>query len=256
MEIMTSAYSLPLFLSGFVSVYIFAYFVVFRRWSPKIRPDAASCAISIAHGTPAVLLAAHALMSHTSTGGQSFGGRNSETDNMVLDFSIAYFVVDLGHLLVFAPADVLFIGHHVATTYVFATCRYLVGYSASAILKLLIIAEITSGVQNLWTLAAARKAEVAAAEKLYRMVSPLFYVAYTVARGVVGPVVIWEMGAFYWRSGGGGGVIPAWVWGSWMAVIVAAVVVSQLWILNLWLVWLGERRSFHKIQKKLKLSDD
>ncbi|CAM8948315.1 hypothetical protein QQ045_017660 [Rhodiola kirilowii] len=254
MESTTAASILPLFLSGFVMVYIIAYFVVFRRWSPKIRPDAASCAISLAHGMPAVLLAAHALM---IKGGDQhhFGEKNSESEEMVLDFSIAYFVADLGHLVLFSPADVLFIGHHVATTYVFATCRYLVGYGATAILQLLIIAEITSGVQNVWTLAAARKAEVAVAERVYKVLSPLFYVAYTVARGVVGPAVIWEMGAFYWGSGGGGGVIPMWLWVSWMVVIVAAVLVSQLWILNLWLVWFGERSGGNKSQMKVKLND-
>lgn len=174
--------------------------------------------------------------------------KNSEKDDLVLDFSIAYFVTDLCHLVLFSPNDVLFIGHHVATTYVFVTCRYFVGYGGTAILKLLIIAEITSGLQNLWTFA-----EMIGAERVYKAVSPLFYMTYTVARCAVGPVVVWEMGLFYWvESGGGGGVIQGWVWGSWMVVIVAAVVVSQLWILNLWVVWFGEKS---QSWKKVKLNE-
>ncbi|OVA17561.1 Bromodomain [Macleaya cordata] len=116
-----------------------AYLGVFRNWSPKHRPEASSCFISFAHGTPAVLLSTFAIATHSQRG---FAALNTDFQNMVLDFSIAYFLMDLLHYLIFFPSDILFIGHHLATLFVFVTCRYLVFHGAFAILILLILAEM------------------------------------------------------------------------------------------------------------------
>lgn len=112
---------LPLFFTMFVVIYLSAYFIVFRKWTPKIRPDASSCMISLFHGTPAAVLAARALIADPNL---TFSSANTESQALVLEFSIAYFLTDLLHYLVFDPTDVLFIGHHVATLYMLASCRY------------------------------------------------------------------------------------------------------------------------------------
>ena len=139
--------TLLLFFSMFFTIYLIAYFIVFRTWSPKIRPEASSCLISLAHGTPAVFLAAHAILADSN---RSFASRNTEPENTVLDFSIAYFSMDLLHYIAFFPSDLLFIGHHLATLFVFVTCRFLVHHGACAILALLVLAESTSASQKFW----------------------------------------------------------------------------------------------------------
>ncbi|CAN1187950.1 TLC domain-containing protein At5g14285 [Linum perenne] len=148
----TTTATLPLFFTFFLLTYLFAYSIFFRRWSHSTRPEASSCLISLFHGTPAVVLASFSLLSHPSSS-LTFSSANTPIQSAVLDFSVAYFSVDLLHYLVFAPGELLFIGHHLATLFVFLTCRYLVGHGAFSILSLLILAEVTSFCQNVWTLA-------------------------------------------------------------------------------------------------------
>ncbi|KAE8099704.1 hypothetical protein FH972_017661 [Carpinus fangiana] len=57
------------------------------------------------------------------------------------------------------------------------------------------------------------------------------------------------MGVFY-ASEAAGNMIPKWAWVSWMVVIVVAILVSILWVLNLWIDWCRERS--HRAQKKIK----
>ncbi|GFP84937.1 hypothetical protein PHJA_000637500 [Phtheirospermum japonicum] len=132
--------------------------------------------------------------------------------------------MDLVHYLIFYPTDVLFIGHHLATLFVFATCRYVVYHGAFAILVLLILAEVTSLCQT----------------KVFDVLSPPFYALYTVVRGFLGPYFVYRMFAFY-LSGAADIVIPRWVWVSWVFVVVMAISVSILWISNLWVELFRER---------------
>ncbi|GAB4847942.1 hypothetical protein Ancab_027002 [Ancistrocladus abbreviatus] len=215
----------------FLVVYLIAYFHVFKNWNSKSRPEASSCLISLFHSTPALVMASLSLFSDKHRG---FASANTPFQNMVLDYSIAYFVMDLIHYLIFYPDDVLFIGHHLATLFVFLTCRYLVVHGAFAILVLLIAAEVTSVFQNLWTLANARRSDVEFAAKVYAFLSPPFYTLYTIVRGFFGPYFVYRMGVFY-LSGAADSAIPRWVWASWMVVVVVAISVSILWISNLWI---------------------
>ncbi|GKV07901.1 hypothetical protein SLEP1_g19604 [Rubroshorea leprosula] len=244
MESSQSIPNLPLFFSMFFFIYLMAYFLVFRNWSPKIRPEACSCLISIFHGTPAVFLATHAILSDPHRG---FASPNTKTQALVIDYSIAYFLMDLLHYIVFYPRDVIFIGHHSATLFVFLTCRHLVFHGACAILSLLILAEVTSACQNAWTLASERRYDNEFAAKVYDFLSPYFYAFYTVVRGFLAPLFVSRMGAFY-ASGGADTVIPKWVWISWLLVVIMAISVSILWVSNLCLQLYGERKG--KLQKK------
>lgn len=148
--------------------------------------------------------------------------------------------MDLIHYLVFYPKEILFIAHHVATLFVFLTCRYAVSHGAFSILVLLVLAEVTSFLQNLWTLANVRRFDNEFAAKMYAVLSPPFYVLYTIVRGFLGPMFVYRMAAFY-ISGGADGLIPRWVWASWIGVVAAAIVVSILWIWNLWVDLTRER---------------
>ncbi|XP_021734421.1 TLC domain-containing protein At5g14285-like [Chenopodium quinoa] len=224
--------SILLFLPIFLTIYLTGYFIIFKNWPPKFRPEGASCFISLFHGTPAAILAIFSLLNNNSSH-QSFFSQNTLLQNTILDYSISYFIMDLTHYLIFYPSDLLFIGHHLATLFVFITCRYLVSHGAFSILVLLILAEITSLLQNLWTLANAKRVESELAEKIYSILSLPFYVIYTIARVILGPLFVYKMGFSYFK-GDGNGIIPTWVIISWICVIVTAITVSILWIWNLW----------------------
>ncbi|XP_008812409.1 TLC domain-containing protein At5g14285 [Phoenix dactylifera] len=232
MDVVIPDYSLfPSFFAMFCLIYLLGRLVVFRKWSPKNRLDASSCFISLFHGTPAVFLALSAILSQPIRG---FASPNTNFQNLVLDFSIAYFTTDLLHYLIFIPGDYLFIAHHLATLFVFVTCRYLVLRGAFAILVLLVFAEVTSFCQNAWTLAGLRKEELPTAARIYMFLSPPFYALYSAMRGFAGPVFFYKMSAFY-LSGKASDVIPMWVSVSWIVVVGAAIAVSILWISNHWM---------------------
>lgn len=223
--------NLPFFFALYLLFYLIGYFIIFRNWNLKLRPEASSCIISLAHGTPAVFLATSAIISDPN---RNFHSQNTPFQNLVLDYSIAYFLMDLCHYLVFYPKDVLFIGHHLATLFVFVTCRYVVFHGAYAILVLLILAEVTSCCQNAWTLAGARRSDLEFAARAYDLLSPPFYALYTLVRAFFGPFFVYQMFVFY-LSGIADSVIPRWLWISWILVVVMAISVSILWISNLWL---------------------
>ncbi|KAJ8451552.1 hypothetical protein Cgig2_018186 [Carnegiea gigantea] len=184
---------------------------MFRNWDPKYRYDACSCFLSLFHGTPSSVSALFAMFiikdPQNSEIPFGFGSQNSPFQNLVLEFSTSYFIMDLLHYFVFKPHDVLFIAHHLATLFVLLTCRFLVNHGAFAILVILVLAEITSPVQNVWSLARLRKNDVPMAAKLYNFLSPGFYVLYTVARGVLAPAYVVNLGCAY-ASGAADGVIP------------------------------------------------
>ncbi|KAJ0037559.1 hypothetical protein Pint_23661 [Pistacia integerrima] len=240
--------TIPTFFIMFSFVYLLAYFLIFCNWDPQQRAGASSCFISLVHGTPAVLIATYALI-NTQRNFGNLASPNTTSQNIVLEFSIGYFLMDLLHYIIFYPREVLFILHHLVTLYVFVTCRYMVHHGASAILVLLILAEITSPCQNVWTLASFRKAEVPASAKLYKILSPPFYVFYSVVRGVIGPLFVFKMGVFY-ISGAADSLIPKWAWVSWMVVIISAIALSILWILNNWLDLYKESRN--RASKKVR----
>lgn len=127
-------------------------------------------------------------------------------------------------------------------------CRYLVRHGAFALLVLLILAEITSACQNVWTLAGVRRRDSALADKVFGALSAPFYSFYSVVRGLVGPLFLYKMGIFY-ASGGAEGVIPKWAWVSWLVVVSIAIGVSILWVSNLWVEFFRERRR-GRLEKK------
>lgn len=79
------------------------------------------------------------------------------------------------------------------------------------------------------------------AAKFYEKLSPLFYMFYSLVRGVLGPLFVYKMGLAF-ASGKADGVISRPMWISWMVVIVSAILVSILWISNLWIDFFRERQ--------------
>ncbi|XP_021899763.1 TLC domain-containing protein At5g14285-like [Carica papaya] len=229
--------SVASFFFMFLFIYLFGYFLIFRHWGDTHRAEAASCLASLAHGTPAVFMATIAILTAQIT---NFSSPNTPLQNMVLDYGIAYFLLDLLHYLVFFPSDILFILHHLATLYVFLTCRYVVCHGAFALLILLVLAEVTSACQNIWTLADFRKTHVPAAKNLHELMSPFFYAFYSVARGIIGPFVVYKIGIFY-LSGGANNFIPTWAWVSWLTVISIAILISISWVFNHWVDWFTQK---------------
>ncbi|OMO81429.1 hypothetical protein COLO4_23618 [Corchorus olitorius] len=190
-------------------------------------------------------MAANALL---KTQSPTFASPNSALDNIVLEYSISYFLIDLLHYLIFFPTDILFILHHLATLYVFLTCRYIIHHGAFAFFMLLILAEVTSLCQNIWTLAGFRRADLPAAAKLYEFLSPPFYALYTLVRGILGPLLVYKMVVFY-LSGVAENLIPRWAWVSWMFVIITAILVSIVWVFDHWVDWFKGRN--YKAAKKV-----
>ena len=97
------------FLAMFASIYLVGYFIVLRAWGPRRRAEAASCFTSLFHGTPAALLALRAVLSrHRAAGGSLpalLVAPNAAAEDLVLDFSTAYFAVDLAYYLLFLPGE-------------------------------------------------------------------------------------------------------------------------------------------------------
>ncbi|CAN6326205.1 unnamed protein product [Urochloa humidicola] len=245
------------FLAMFASIYLVGYSIVFRRWGARTRAEAASCFTSLFHGTPAALLALRAALPRHRAAAASgvadgtlaiLAAPNTAAEAMVLDFSTAYFAVDLAHYLLFLPDEALFVAHHLATLYVLATCRHAAGAGAAALLPLVVLAEATSAAQNAWTLAGMRRGDSPVAARVHAALSLPFYAAYTAARAVVGPAWFVRMVRFFYASSGGR--VPAWAWVSWTVVIGAGIVVSILWVGNLWLEYFREKKE----RKQLKSS--
>ncbi|KAG8067686.1 hypothetical protein GUJ93_ZPchr0005g14701 [Zizania palustris] len=230
----------PAFLAMYAAIYCVGHLSLFQWWAPRYRLDCVSCIISLAHGTPAALAAAGAILAQPPTA-RGFAAPNSCLQDHVLDYSVAYFTMDLLHYLAFLPGDTLFIAHHLATLFVFVTCRYLVRHGAYALLVLLVLAEVTSLLQNVWTIAGIWRGEKPTAARVYSALSPLFYFLYTIVRGVAGPIFFLKMSLFY-LSGQAIDVIPWWVRISWIIVVGTAITVSNLWIWNLWKEFFRERK--------------
>lgn len=71
------------------------------------------------------------------------------------------------------------------------------------------------------------------AARVYSILSVPFYVMYTIARVILGPMFLYKMGCSFVR-GEGDENIPTWVMVSWIGIIAMAISVSILWIWNLW----------------------
>lgn len=215
----------------FGAVYLYGYFNVFNKvWKGRARYDAASCGISMVHGLVVAVLSCYDI----------FGGNDRQLDapnthfqNGIMEYSMAYFIVDLIYYFVTASDDYLFIVHHFATlTYMFS-CHYFTHHGAFSVMYLIAAGELTSPVQNIWTLARMARGESPTAKKIYTNLSPFFTVYFTVVRGIFGPYLTWKLGAFY-LTGQADAVVPRWLAYSWMFKVAFGIFGSVVWVYKLW----------------------
>lgn len=214
----------------FLIIYAVGFFKLFQHWKLRDRAEAASCCMSIIHGTPAAVMAASCLLKSP----WEFSGQNTPLQDGIMEFSIAYFIMDLLHYMFFFPGDLIFIGHHLAVLFVMISCHYFVGHGGFAVMSLLCVAEITSGCQNAWTLARAAKRNSPNVAMVYEVLSPIFYTFYSCVRGLVAPLLTYHLARFF-ISGKADDVIPRWLGYCWMGIVSLAIIASIGWILNLWI---------------------
>eukprot|EP00246_Nothoceros_aenigmaticus_P013781 TRINITY_DN4932_c0_g1_i1.p1 TRINITY_DN4932_c0_g1~~TRINITY_DN4932_c0_g1_i1.p1 ORF type:complete len:275 (-),score=12.07 TRINITY_DN4932_c0_g1_i1:581-1405(-) len=217
-------------LAVFALVYAFGFLVLFRHWKGRARYEAASCCISFLHGTLSAILAGRDLWLNEWI----LHGPNTEVQNKIMEYSMAYFVVDLLNYFYAAPDDYLFIGHHIATLTYMLSSRYFVGCGATSVMCLIAAGEATSPVQNVWTLARMSREEYPLSKKIYTTLSPWFTVYFTLIRGILGPYLVWELGKFY-LTGQADSAIPRWLAYCWMLKITFAISGSMVWVYKLWL---------------------
>ncbi|KAK1381587.1 hypothetical protein POM88_028331 [Heracleum sosnowskyi] len=84
-------YSSPLatFIFMFLIIYLFSYFKLFSTWDSKRRADASSSFTSLAHGSPAVILAVFAILQDSQSQSQlaAFTSPNTKFQNMIRSLS-------------------------------------------------------------------------------------------------------------------------------------------------------------------------
>ncbi|KAI5679325.1 hypothetical protein M9H77_10275 [Catharanthus roseus] len=236
----------------FFSIYFFAIFIIFKNWNSSSKYEASSCFISLFHGTPAVFLALKSLLllQQEEENFFKFSAKNTSFQDLVLEFSISYFIVDLTHYIIFIPNDILFKAHHLVTLYVLFSCRFIIHHGAVSILVFLLLAEITSPCQNTWSLARYKSLDLPIANRYYEFLSPIFLSFYSFVRGILGPFFAFKIGVFF-INGGGNGFIPLWGLVSWSIVTVATIGISILWVFNQWVSLFRRRRAHNNVFKKV-----
>eukprot|EP01018_Ginkgo_biloba_P022180 Gb_02450 [translate_table: standard] len=212
----------------FVVLYAFAYFVLFKNWKGTRRFDAASCCNSLIHGIVAFSLSSYDVI-HSPW---KLDAPNTDLENKIMHFSLAYFAIDMIYYMLINPSDYLFISHHIATSSYMMSCIF-TGHGALSAISLIATGEATSSFQNVWTLARMARGESPLANRIYTALSPVFTVYFTVMRCIVGPYLAWELGSFYF-PGKADKVIPRGVAYFWMFTIILAIVGSSVWVYKLW----------------------
>uniref|UniRef100_A0A0D6R482 TLC domain-containing protein n=1 Tax=Araucaria cunninghamii TaxID=56994 RepID=A0A0D6R482_ARACU len=237
-ESLVFLYSLPVF----ALIDAFAYFVLFKNWKGAKRFEAASCCVSFIHGIAAVVLCSYDLI---STYPWKLDAPNTSLENNIMEFSLAYFAIDMLYYIFINPSDYLFILHHIATSSYMISCRYYVGHGGVSTISLICTGEATSPFQNVWTLARMAREESPLAGRIYASLSPVFTVYFTIMRCVVGPYMAWKLCSFY-LPGNADMVIPRGLAYFWMVLVILAIVGSSVWVYKLWaglIKFYGKKRS-------------
>ncbi|KAH9326547.1 hypothetical protein KI387_006725, partial [Taxus chinensis] len=181
------------------------------------------------HGTASCLLSAYDMLKNP----WKLDAPNTYLENKIMEFSTAYFAVDLLHYLLVNPSDYLYIFHHTATSFYMLSCRYFTGHGGLSAISLIAAGEATSPFQNVWTVSRMARTGSALANRIYTSLSPFFTVYFTVMRCVVGPYLTWKLSAFYF-AGKADAVIPRWLAYSWMITVIFAIFGSTIWVYKLW----------------------
>lgn len=228
----------------FVSIYLIGYYWMFSEWRHKARFEAASCTMSMIHGTVATILSGYELLHRP----WKLDAPNTVFENVVMELSMAYFFVDLLHYLLFVPEDYKFTLHHLATSVYMLSCRYYTKHGALSVMALMGLGEVTTPLQSVWTVARLGRKRSYLAKKTYESTSLFFTTFFTFTRGLVAPVLISKLCKFYlWDQAKS--VIPYWLAAFWMAIVIVGYAASVMWVYSL---WVGLRR--FNSQKRVKVA--
>ncbi|KAH7315504.1 hypothetical protein KP509_21G052300 [Ceratopteris richardii] len=234
MESFLLNFILPVSIIFFTAIYIVGYFAIFTSWKDKARFEAASCSMSLVHGAITSSLAIVDILKVP----WKLDAPNNPLENSLMDVSVAYFLVDLFHYLIFVPEDYKFIFHHLATSVYMLTCKYFSGHGALSVMLLMAVGEITTPLQSVWTIARLGRDQSTLAKRVYESVSLPFTLLFTCTRGIIGPWITWKLCEFYLfdvrRH-----MIPMWLSSLWMSMVIIGMTGSMLW---LWSLWAGLRR--------------
>lgn len=115
------------FLLMFLSIYPICYFILLRDRRPAIRIKYSSRMISSVHAISVSILGAIAIFSDINLG---FAAANTAFQKTTLHCSIAYFITNLLHYLVFFPKAAHFVVPQLASLFVLFTCRHVVSHGA------------------------------------------------------------------------------------------------------------------------------
>ncbi|XP_024389999.1 TLC domain-containing protein At5g14285 [Physcomitrium patens] len=214
----------------FTAVYFYGYFFLFSKlWKGRSRYEAASCGMSLTHGTAVAALCCYEIFSKEWV----LDAPNTPLQNKIMEYSMAYFIVDLLNLAFTAPDDYLFIIHHIGTLSYMISCRYFIQHGAISVMCCIAGGEITSPVQNIWTLSKMAQDSSQKAKQLFLSISPFFTVYFTIVRAGFGPYLTWALGRFY-LGGHADHIMPRWLACCWLFKLVFAILASMLWVTHLW----------------------
>lgn len=226
------------------------YWVIFaRRWPRGTleRYKAASCCMSIVHGTStslaAIIYMLHLLYTHNdlasiNTEGHPkqvswlnshLGAPNTPFQEAIMEYSTAYFLIDLLHYVLFVPNQPLFILHHIFTTSYMLSCRFYTKHGAFSTIVLFAVAECTSFLQNLWSFASLTENT-----SLFNSLNVPFLTIFTVFRGVATPWATWKLCAYYLFSAEASSVVPYWLALYWMGSVFMGITGSLYWVAMHW----------------------
>jgi len=127
--------SVFVFLFMFLSIYPICYFILFRDRRPAIRIKYSSCMISSVHAISVSILGAIAIFSDINLG---FAANNTAFQKITLYCSIAYFIANLLHYVVFFPKAARFVAPQLASLFVVFTCRHVVSHGTFYVFFLLV----------------------------------------------------------------------------------------------------------------------
>ncbi|KAH7414882.1 hypothetical protein KP509_14G015900 [Ceratopteris richardii] len=193
----------------FTGLYLLGYWVVFaRRWPHGAvdRFKAASCCMSIVHGTSTMKFWLASRL----------GAANTRFEEAIMEYSTAYFLVDLVHYLLFVPNQPLFVLHHVFTSSYMLSCRFYTGHVAFSTIILFVVGESTSFLQNVWTISLLTHGA-----KLFNLLNVPFLIIVSIFPGVLTPWATWQLCLYFLFSREASAVVPFplalyWMWSVFM----------------------------------------
>ena len=162
---------------------------------------------------------------------------NTPPQVLLLQFSLAYLLVDTAYAAAFTDDYIIMAHHAVAATYVTIVLALGVG-GISAVLTFF-LGELTTPLLNVFSVTKELKGERAWAAKVFEAVSPVFTAFFLLVRSIVGPpIMAWFVRQMWFRSPG----LPPAASAALGGMVAFGTAGSQLWAYRLWRGYRKSRR--------------